>query len=387
MKRLLRCLSFVLACALLAPAALANEKVDVAAHGKRFTIGAGASTLTVLYLKGTPYQMGYAQGKLCAKEIRYMAEDVAKVMLMGLGYSPERALAVFNTDYRKHLRPDYLDEMRGLADGSGVPLKDIEIGVSIPDISEWNCTFFAAFGSATKTGDLIQMRALDYTTDAGIQKYPALVVYDPTNGVPFVNVTWLGQVGVVTGMNADGIAMSEIGDDWNKATDDFNGRPLNFVMRDSVQFGRNLQEAVNLVKDGPRTTSLLYCLSSGPERQVRALKTSHTQCIVFTPSTLPYKTQPHMVYMSMGCDSPWNAKVGDWLNNAYGQLNVHAAMKLMGTLHTGSLHAVVMKPETGDIWVANATATQKAYTQPYHHLNLKAALADPFFKAAHIASK
>jgi hypothetical protein len=40
----------------------------------------------------------------------------------------------------------------------------------------------------------------------------------------------------------------------------------------------------------------------------------------------------------------------------------------------------VFKPASGDLWVANATATDKAYNQPYHHFNLKAALADSFFR-------
>ncbi len=151
-------------------------------------------------------------------------------------------------------------------------------------------------------------------------------------------------------------------------------------MRDAVQFSHNIEEAVNSVKDGPRTTSLLYCLSSAKENQVRALKTSHARCEVFSPDSLPFPTQPGMVYLSMGMDSPWNKKVGDALNQEYGRIDVAQAQQLMKRLGTGSLHAVVFKPATGDLWVANATMTDKAYNQPYHHFNLKEALADSFFR-------
>jgi hypothetical protein len=360
-------------------AANATQTVDVAQHGRRTTIGTGADKITVLYLRGTPYEMGYAQGKLCAKEVHYLAKQVGTMMLLGLNCSPQKADAIWAL-YAKHLRPEYIAELRGLADGSGVDIKEIERIHAIPDISEWHCTFFAGVGSATAHGDLIQIRALDYATGAGIQKYPALIVYEPQNGIPFVNVGWLGSCGVVTGMNSDGIAMSEIGDDWDKTTDSFDGRPLTYVMRDAVQFGHTLEEAVNLVKDGPRTSSLLYCLSSARENQVRALKTSHAHCYVYAPDTLPYPTKEGLVYMSMGCDSPWNAKVGNFLNAEYGKLDVADAERLMKTLHTGSLHAVVFKPATGDVWVANATATEKAYDRPFNHFNLKEALADPFFK-------
>ncbi len=360
-------------------ATLAQAPVDVAKHGKRLAIGVGDSAITVLYLKGTPYEMGYAQGKLCTTEVRYFASQVAPLMLKGLDYTPEKADAVWKL-YTKHLRPEYLEELQGMADGAGVSLAEIQRFHAIPDISEWHCSFFAAGGNATMGGSLIQIRALDYETKAGIQKYPALIVSEPSTGVPFVNVGWLGHCGVVSGMNAEGIAMSEIGDDWDKATDNFDGRPLNYVMRDTLQFGKTLEEAVSLVQKGARTTSLLYCISSAKEGKVRALKTSHTQCIVYTPKTLPFPTQKGMVYLSMGMDSAWNGKVGKYLKEAYGKIDVARAKSLMKDLKTGSLHAVVFQPESGDVWVANATNTVMGYDRPYNHLNLKQALADPFFQ-------
>lgn len=358
------------------PRALAG--VDVAEHGKRVTLGSGADAVTVLYLRGTAYEMGYAHGALCRDEVRYIAQDVAQRMIAGVGYTPEKVDAVWER-FSRYLRPEYLEELRGLADGSGVPLEEVQRFHAIPDISEWHCTFFGAAADATGGRDLVQIRALDYETGVGIQRYPALIVCKPDRGLPFVNVGWLGHCGLVTGMNANGIAMAEIGDDWDKANDTFDGRPLNYVMRDAVQFGRNLKEAVELVRNGPRTTSLLYCLSSGTENQTRALQTSHSQCRVYTPGTLPFRTKPGLVYMSMGMDSAWNRKVGDWLLRSYGALDVAAAQRLMKELHTGSLHAVVFRPGTADLWVANATEGTMAYDRPYHRLNLKRALADPFF--------
>lgn len=360
-------------------ASAAAARVDVAKHGKLMTLGTGQSKITVLYLRGTPYEMGYAQGKLCAPEVRYLSTNVEDLMMLGMNCPAQKVDAIWKL-YASHLRPEYLQELQGLADGSGVSLTRIERLHALPDISQSHCSFFAATGPATKAGNLIQIRALDYTTDAGIQKYPALIVYEPDNGIPFVNVGWLGHCGMVTGMNADGISMSEIGDDWDKKTETFNGRPLTYVMRDSVEFGHSLQQAVDLVKDGPRTLSLLYCLSSGKTGQVRALQTSAAHCYVYTPSSLPFPTKPGLVYMSMGMSSPWNKKVGDWLNAHYGTLDVASAEQMMRTLGTGSLHAVVMEPATGDLWVANATETQRAYQRPFEHFNLRAALEDPFFK-------
>jgi hypothetical protein len=366
---------------LTAALAFAAPAMNPSRYGKRLTLGKGANAITVLYLRGTPYEMGYAHGKLCAKEVRYLAETVAPRMMKQADLSPEKVDSIWSL-YERHLRPAYLEELRGLSDGSGVPLADLRRLHALPDISEWHCTFFAARGPATRNGDLVQIRALDYETEAGIQRYPALFVYDPDQGIPFVNVGWLGQCGVVTGMNARGIAMSEIGDDWDKTTDNFDGRPLNYVMRDALQFGSDLAAAIREVKSKPRTTSLLYCLSSAKDRQVRALKTSHVQCVVYDPGDLPFPTHPGMVYFSMGMDSPWNRKVGSFLNRAYGRLDVKTAEALMHRLKTGSLHAVVFRPGKLDLWVANATDTTMAYDRPFLYFSLKSALRDPFFRAA-----
>lgn len=358
--------------------ACAAPAVNVAAHGKRTTLGAGDSAITVLYLKGTPYEMGYAYGALCKPEVRYMAGEVAERMISGMDQTHEQIDAVWQK-HARHMRKEYIDELRGLADGSGVALSAIQRIYSVPDISEWHCTFFGAVGPAAAGREPIQIRALDYETHAGIQKYPALVVYKPTTGVPFVNVTWLGMTGVVTGMNSAGISMSEIGDDWDKEHDNLDGRPLTAVMRDAVQFGRTLAEAIAQVKTGARTTSLLYCLTSGRENQTRALQTSRAEVRVFDPGSLPFKTRGGLVYMSMGVSSKWNPKVGGWLNNAYGKIDVTAAQRMMRELHTGSLHAVVFKPASLDLWVANANDLFMGYERPYNHFNLKQALADRFF--------
>lgn len=376
--RLLAATTLLLAAA---PLYAAGRQVDVAQHGKRMTLGTGSHSISVLYLKGTPYQMGYAEGKLCAKEVRYFVTQVEPIMILGMQTTPQRIDAIWKL-YAKHLRPEYIEELKGISDGSGVSLQQLYRISAIPDISQWSCSFFAADGKATASGGLIQIRALDYTMDAGIQKYPALIVYKPSTGIPFVNVGWLGMSGLVTGMNADGIAMSEIGDDWDKATNNFDGRPLTYVMRDSIQFGKTLDQAVNLVKDHSRSLSILYCLSSGKTGQVRALQTSHTQCYVYTPSTLPFPTKPGMVYMSMGMDSSWNKKLGNALHSDYGKITVPVAENVMHTLGTGSLQATVFKPATGDLWVANAIADQKAYNEPFLHFNLLNALKDPFFRAS-----
>ena len=57
-------------------------------------------------------------------------------------------------------------------------------------------------------GNFIQLRALDYATEAHIQDNPAIVVYHPDDGPAYVNIGWCGFIGLVTGMNEEQVHLA-----------------------------------------------------------------------------------------------------------------------------------------------------------------------------------
>jgi len=324
-------------------------------HGSLSTIGQGENQIAVLHLWGKPYDMGYAHGKLVPEQVRHLVQGTVQVMAFGAGLSMDQIDAMWK-QMEPYVPAEYLEEMRGLADGAGVSYTDVCRMHAVPDISEFHCSFFAAWGKATQDGHLIQIRALDYATMAGIQKYPALVVYEPDDGVPFVNVGWCGFVGMVTGMNAEGIAMSEIGDHLGDEHETLEGEPMPFVMRDVIQHTRSLGEAIYRVRRAPRTSSYLYCIGDAEARDARALVTAKDVFRVYDPDSLPYKRLGQTVYMSMGTDSGWNRKIGDVLACGYGRIDPEFAMiDVMRGLGTGDLHAVAFDVTAGKLWVANAS--------------------------------
>lgn len=347
-----------------------------AVKGTRASVGEGEDKITVLHVWGTPYEMGYAQGKLCAAEIKGFYGRLLGA-LGALGKKPEDLDGPW-AQMAPHVPQRYLEEMRGLAEGAGVDLKTVQRGHAVPDVSEWDCTFFAAWGGFTANKHLLQLRALDYATEWGIQEQPAIIVYSPDKGVAHVTVGWCGFVGTVTGMNAEGVAMSEIGDDFDKATETFEGEPMPFVMRDVLYDAKTVAEGVGIVKRATRTLSYLYLIGSGRENTATALKTGHTVFETFTASTLPFPRFENAVYMSMGFDSDWNQKVHGVLAACEGKLTPELAEeKLMKGLGTGDLHSVLFDATDRKLWVANATPEGKpAYDQKYVAFDFAAALQE-----------
>lgn len=359
------------------PADTPEGAQDTPVNGEVSTVGEGEDAITVLTVWGTPYEMGYAHGKLCGRQATGLYTRFIMAMCIGMKVKPDilddawEQMEPFVSDSMK-------EEMKGLADGSGLDIKTIHRVHAIPDLSEFHCTFFAAWGDATKDGNLHQIRALDYATEAGIQNEPALIVQKPNEGNAFVNVGWLGFVGVVSGMNEKHIAVSEIGEHFSDEVETLAGEPMPFVMRRALEEADDIDAAVDVFKNAHRTSSYLYCIGDGKIPEARALRTSKDFCEVYGPSDHGDVSLENVVYWSMGCDSGWNKKVYDALSPKVGQIDETVGMiDVMKGLGTGDLHAVHYDATDLELWVANATTAPEnapAFDQGFVHFSLADAL-------------
>ena len=161
--------------------------------------------------------MGYQQGALLRDDIRehvhYLFDVKAKEMKVELGgvklLDPKRVIKGIAAQQRKHVPARFFEEMQGIADGAGMDVQDIIVANFIPEL--FHCSGFALSGSATKDGTLYHGRILDYGCDWRLQEHAVLTVAEPAGKIPFVNVTYAGFVGSVTGMNAEKISIGEMG--------------------------------------------------------------------------------------------------------------------------------------------------------------------------------
>ncbi len=314
-------------------------------------IGDAENQITVVFLKGSPYEMGFIHGSLLKPQVRALYNSV---LTAAAKYANLFILDAAYQQMEPFIPQAYKDEMQGLADGAGVDVITVHRMHAIPDVSEMDCTFFAAWGSATVDGNLYQIRALDYAKDLHLQEHPAIFVCEPDSGNRFVNIGWLGFIGVVSGMNYEGITVSEIGESFDKANQTMAGEPMPFVLRDVLQYGTGLDQAVNIIRTAKRTSSFLYCAGDAKIPEAKSFKTGASYFEVFSDSTGPNPFLRDVVYFSMGVSSSWNAKVFNYLNPRHGGISAETGVNLMRDLGTGDLHSVVYDPAHQKIWVANA---------------------------------
>ncbi|MBM4389275.1 MAG: hypothetical protein FJ088_16185, partial [Deltaproteobacteria bacterium] len=202
----------------------------------------------ILVLKGSHYEMGFQHGSLLAKEVKenikaYLydfAFDAAK-------HKREELRKIYET--QEPFIPAYIkEEMKGLAEGSGASLEDVQLVHILPTI--YHCSGAAVFGKAVKDKKLYHFRSLDYAINIGkekkVQENAAVIVYQPDDGIAHAVVGWAGVLGAVSGMNAEGISIGEMGS--SSKEDGFNGEPMWFVVRDALKNSRTLDDALNIMK-------------------------------------------------------------------------------------------------------------------------------------------
>ncbi len=353
-------------------------------NGRLELAGSGEDAIHILHLWGTPYEMGVAHGQLLKQQVPGYVKRVTEAMAREMDSGVSQLDRVWES-VKPHVSDYYLEEMRGIAEGAGIDLQDVIRSNMVGETSEWHCSLFGAWGKATEsTGHLLQLRALDYEVKAGIQNYPLITVYHPNEGQghAFANIGWAGVVGAVSGISSERLAISEIGDDYDKANDSFDGIPFMFMLRDILMLDKSLDEAIARIKNAKRTTSLMYAVGDGELGQARSFQTSRTLCNVFDPTNLEPLTATHpriddIIYWGMSWNVPsYDKPLHDMLVKNYGKLTGEVTVsEILPTVRTGNLQVAVYDLTSMVVWTANARGDNEkgpmnAYERAYVKLDM-----------------
>lgn len=328
----------------------------------------------VLHLKGTHYEMGYQQGALmkehAVENLSYIVYEKGKqsVEIGPVTIRPREIVDGIVRGQKRYIPKKYLEEMEGLAAASGLPLKDIQAGNWIPEL--FHCSGFAVMNSASADGTLYHGRVLDYAIDWKLQEHAVLVVAEPAGGIPFVNVTYAGFVGSVTGMNSQSVSIGEMG---GGGLGNWQGVPMAFLVREVLETAHNLDEAIAVFRDRPRTCQYFYVIADGKTNRAVGMEASWDVFSLVQPGQahprLPHAV-PDSVLLSAG--GRYEELVRRAKQN-HGQFNAESALRLMDcpVAMKSNLHNALFEPKSTKLWVANATADKKpAAEQKYHSFQL-----------------
>ena len=358
----------------------------------------------VLHLKGSPYEMGFQRGSLARDRVQLMIQRFDGLLEKAkeeVGLPKFAANLILDVTYQlcaPYIPERFKREMEGLADGSGADLQVIRRGQVISVITERGCSSFALWGKATADGKLFHGRNFDWVLDAGLEDAAVLALYEPDGHNRFACAGYAGQIGVLSGMNMEGMSIAQIG----AITKDksLRGTPLEFVLRRILEECSDLEQVTALLKSVKHTVGYNYVVADGDARDARAYETTAHQVAVFGPNdpkeTCEYAIRiedavfradeamdptvrslqecanaPRMPYGSNSYDHRYKG-IATRVQENFGKIDQAIALDILRAtaMNNANLHAVLTNTTDRQMWVAHAKNGQDASKQTFVHYDL-----------------
>jgi len=385
----------------------------------------------ILHLSGSNYEMGYQHGVLLKNETNANFHAFCNY-ITERGFSYEELAEKWNI-MRPYLSQCYIEEMEGVANGSGLSFENVSV-YNVGFYLVVNCGSFAAWGSATVDGRLYHARSHDFpikikdpATGIYIVETQVLMVRKPTGFFSSVSPSEAGAVTVADGINDQAI-VTGILSSW---TDDetLQGICIGFRMRMVLDTASNITEALDIitsnktlgfnviVSDGKipisyavETTANLSYVGTwdNPTESTKPFweidhvvrrsnmfvntTTAETQRKKYDPSIFPLFTmlfkKNQMSGTSISAAGPWlhYKAISNGIESEWGKLDLNKTMEVLRNIYHGKtdvryliLHLLgggktpyqlVSCPETGEFVVSFATRDKNAYENPTHYFNL-----------------
>ncbi len=244
-----------------------------------------------MYVTGNPYELGLVTGSL-TQELYHEQEDalltkVGKIVPSRTKqYLLRKFLAWFNRKMYLNIKEDHKKEIYGISKYASTAYDHIakpypralylhgahDIGHALQDLALVGCSSFAAWGDQTEDGKLIIGRNFDFYVDDGFAKNKIIAFVDPDEGHKFMSVTWGGMIGVVSGMNDQGLTVTI---NAGKSQIPLVAKtPISLVTREILQFASTIDEAIAIARKREVFVSESIFVGSAKDKRAAVIEVS-----------------------------------------------------------------------------------------------------------------
>jgi len=250
-----------------------------------------------MYLEGTPFEMGVANGKL-TRELIYKQESAFVEKIRELVPSPSYLnflkyfVSFFNRDIDEYILPEYKEEIYGISlsassefDFIGTNYERLlnyhgahDIGHALQDLMLVGCTSFAAnMGFADSS--LILGRNFDFYISDDFAEDKIVCFVNPENGHKFTYITWASFIGVVSGMNEQGLTVTI---NAGKSDIPFKAAtPISLLAREILQYAGDIDEALAIAKKRKTFVAESLLIGSASDNRAVIIEKSPSRLGVF----------------------------------------------------------------------------------------------------------
>jgi len=201
--------------------------------------------ITVIYLSGSPYEIGFGHGKLCKEEILQAHEYHFSLYDNRKNSEYMQGWMKSAKEVKKHIPEEYIEEMRGIGDGSGIGYDKILFVNLLTTVARRNGCF--AFAYKDKNSNIHVTRQVDLDIRQELWKKMILFIVKPQNGNMFAAISNPGWVDGETGMNDKGLYISQ--NAINIRQSKLNIMPITHLTRSMLQYADTINDIDKILSE------------------------------------------------------------------------------------------------------------------------------------------
>ena len=351
-----------------------------------------------LYLSGNPYQLGLNSGALT--EPLYHRQDSLLFVKLNHFVPSERKqrflrkfVKWFNRDINNCVIPPFRQELWGQAQYSDTIYNYIapayqrtlylhsthDLGHALQDLMLVGCSSLAVWGDKTEDGQLLIGRNFDFYLSDDFATEKVVRFVRPEEGIPFMSYAWGGMIGVLSGMNLEGLTVTI---NAGKSSIPLKARtPISLLCREILQYAKNIDEAIAIAKKRKVFVSEAIMVGSATDGKAVIIEVSPKKfgvyeapnavlCTNHFQSEVYKKDKKNLKQIRTSHSAYRYAKMQEFLTEEP-KLNPSKIATLLRStegLHADSIgygnekalnqllahHAVIFKPQERLVWVSTA---------------------------------
>lgn len=252
-----------------------------------------------LYTSGDALQLGLISGSLSQELIKKQERAFFTMVAEFIPSSSKQRflkffLKVYNRKMYLNIPNEYLAEIYGISRYSSDEYDFIankyqrclslhgahDIGHAMQDLMLVGCSSMAVWGEKSADGSMLLGRNFDFYAGDKFAEEKMISFIRPDVGIPYMSISWPGMIGVVSGMNLEGLTVtinagkSKI--PWGAKT------PISILTRDILQHASTIEEAIEIAKKRKVFVSESIMVGSAKDKRVVLIEISPKNFGVYT---------------------------------------------------------------------------------------------------------
>lgn len=244
-----------------------------------------------LLVSGNPLEIGLKTGSLTRELFQYQEKvfiDKINELVPSEGRQKllKKFLAWYNRKMYLNIDEQFKAEIYGISQYASADYDYIaepyprvlyfhgahDIGHALQDLALVGCSSFAAWGEQTEDGKLLIGRNFDFYAGDDFAKNKIIAFVEPDEGHNFMSVTWGGFIGVLSGMNDQGLTVTI---NAGKSSIPLIAKtPISIVTREILQYASTIEEAVAIAKKREVFVSESIFIGSAKDKKAAVIEVS-----------------------------------------------------------------------------------------------------------------